>query len=258
VGVLMLRPDEDCLFVDTLLLSCRALGRGVEHRMIAYAGQLAHQQGKQGLKLGFTQSARNVPIKRFLDENFNQKTVYSDGAVYTLNAKEAAAVKLSTDAGVGHSADKRPSANDELADTSGAWARIDFEKIAKQLNTAEKISALCESMAVSRIRPDLSVLYVAPVTPLEKSLAAIWSCVLGIEKIGTDDNFFDLGGTSLKAVQLIARCKQDLSLALPVATVFGSPTIKAVVCELENASDAGEPLPSKKRVRSGYKRRRRA
>lgn len=66
--------------------------------------------------------------------------------------------------------------------------------------------------------------YVEPVTPQQKTLAEIWSAVLGINGIGIHDNFFDLGGHSLLAIQLVERVL-SAGLSLTVAQLFQYPTI---------------------------------
>jgi amino acid adenylation domain-containing protein len=66
--------------------------------------------------------------------------------------------------------------------------------------------------------------YVAPSTPQQKTLAEIWSAVLGMEQIGINDNFFDLGGHSLLAIQLVERIL-SAGLSLTVAQLFQYPTI---------------------------------
>ncbi|MGK7942437.1 MAG: amino acid adenylation domain-containing protein [Crocosphaera sp.] len=75
--------------------------------------------------------------------------------------------------------------------------------------------------------------FVAPRTDTEKTLAAIWSEVLGVEPIGIHDNFFDLGGYSLIAVGLMAQIQQKLGTQLPLATLFQSPTIEQLATILE-------------------------
>jgi thioesterase domain-containing protein/aryl carrier-like protein len=64
-----------------------------------------------------------------------------------------------------------------------------------------------------------------PSTPQQKILAEIWSAVLGIEKLGIHDNFFDLGGHSLLAIQLVERVLSS-GLSLTVAQLFQFPTIE--------------------------------
>jgi amino acid adenylation domain-containing protein len=67
--------------------------------------------------------------------------------------------------------------------------------------------------------------YTAPRTPQEKILADIWSEVLGIEKVGIDENFFALGGHSLLATQIIHRINQTFQVDLPMRVIFDEPTI---------------------------------
>ena len=80
-------------------------------------------------------------------------------------------------------------------------------------------------------RPDLDVEFSPPETELEQDLAAIWCDLLGLDRIGRNDNFFDLGGHSILAAQIIYRIQQQFQTSLPYQAFFDSPTI-ADVCEL--------------------------
>jgi amino acid adenylation domain-containing protein len=77
-------------------------------------------------------------------------------------------------------------------------------------------------------RPDLQRSYVAPQTPVEETLAEIWGDVLGIDRIGIDDDFFDLGGHSLLAVRMLSRVHDALGLNLYLGRVFEHSTIRAL------------------------------
>ena len=68
--------------------------------------------------------------------------------------------------------------------------------------------------------------YVAPRTPIEEVLAAIWIELLEVERVGVHDNFFDLGGHSLMAMRLMAAVRDTLGITLPLKTFFESPTIE--------------------------------
>jgi non-ribosomal peptide synthetase component F/acyl carrier protein len=76
--------------------------------------------------------------------------------------------------------------------------------------------------------------YAPPTNHIERRLAAIWSEVLGRDggvlpaSIGIDDNFFDLGGHSLKATVMIARTHKELSVKIPLGEIFKMPTIRAL------------------------------
>lgn len=74
-------------------------------------------------------------------------------------------------------------------------------------------------------RPWLANAYVAPEQQLEKQIAAIWSSLLGIDKVGIDDNFFELGGHSLLATQVVARLRSQLQRDIPLRMVLEKPTI---------------------------------
>jgi amino acid adenylation domain-containing protein len=67
--------------------------------------------------------------------------------------------------------------------------------------------------------------FIAPRTPEETQIAAIWTELLGLDKVGIHDNFFDLGGHSLLAVRLCARLNQAVGQNLPLLTLFQAPTI---------------------------------
>ena len=70
-----------------------------------------------------------------------------------------------------------------------------------------------------------AVAYVAPRTPVEEAVAAIWADVLGVERVGVDDDFFALGGHSLLATQIVAQVRTDFSINLPLHALFSSPTV---------------------------------
>src|SRR5262249_18397775 len=67
--------------------------------------------------------------------------------------------------------------------------------------------------------------YTAPVTESERLVAGIWSEVLGVEKIGVDDNFFDLGGHSLLVVRVHARLEKQVSNPPTLVDLFQYPTV---------------------------------
>jgi acyl transferase domain-containing protein/thioesterase domain-containing protein len=74
-------------------------------------------------------------------------------------------------------------------------------------------------------RPNISSDYVAPATAIERELATMWRELLGVERVGRDDDFFELGGQSLIAVRLFTRMKKRYSIDLPLSTLFEAPTI---------------------------------
>jgi acyl transferase domain-containing protein len=77
-------------------------------------------------------------------------------------------------------------------------------------------------------RPALSCDYVAPANPTETSLADIWQQLLGVDKVGIHDNFFDLGGHSLLGTQLLSHIRAAFHIQMPLRTLYDSPTVAAM------------------------------
>jgi amino acid adenylation domain-containing protein len=95
-----------------------------------------------------------------------------------------------------------------------------------------------------RSRTQLGATYVAPESGLEKTVAQIWQEVLKLDKVGIDDNFFDLGGDSLDIIQVSGKLKEALSREVPVVTIFTYPTISLLALNLkgdgkEKGADTG-------------------
>jgi len=105
-------------------------------------------------------------------------------------------------------------------------------------------------------RPTLKTPYVPPTTELEKSIAAICRKVLGITEIGIDDIFFELGGDSLLALQVVTGLKKELSIEVPVATLYEQLTIRSLASTLPNGNGGGGE--SNQTVRSDDSRQQRA
>jgi acyl carrier protein len=78
-----------------------------------------------------------------------------------------------------------------------------------------------------------------PRTPEEKTLARIWSEVLGVPTVGLSDHFFELGGHSLLATQVIARLRHEIGVDVPLRTLFTAPTLETLAAEVERLRAAG-------------------
>jgi tyrocidine synthetase-3 len=86
--------------------------------------------------------------------------------------------------------------------------------------------------------------YTAPHAGIEQQTALLWQQVLGMDRIGRDDNFFNLGGSSLKAIQLIAKIYKDLDVQLTIAELFANPLLSQLATLIENAKrETYRPIP---------------
>jgi amino acid adenylation domain-containing protein len=84
-------------------------------------------------------------------------------------------------------------------------------------------------------RPELESAYVAPATSLERTIAEIWRSVLGVDRVGLRDNFFDLGGHSLLLVEVHDALRPLVQRPISVVDLFHHPTVEALAAFLDGA-----------------------
>lgn len=102
--------------------------------------------------------------------------------------------------------------------------------------------------------------FVAPRTPAEAALAAIWAEVLRVPRVGVEDNFFRLGGHSLLATQLILRVRKKFEVDLPLRKLFEAPTVAGMAAFIEAAQQSAGPAAAEEDIvpvsRAAYRMRR--
>jgi acyl carrier protein len=80
--------------------------------------------------------------------------------------------------------------------------------------------------------------YVAPQSEMERIIASVWQEALGLERVGAQDNFFDLGGHSLLMAQVHTKLRELLKTDVPVIELFKYPTISSLAKYFSQAQDA--------------------
>ena len=81
--------------------------------------------------------------------------------------------------------------------------------------------------------------YVAPTTPTQVKIVELWQALLEVEQVGINDNFFEVGGTSLTAMQLLSPLQQTFSTELTIAQLFNALT-PALQAQLVSAADESQ------------------
>ncbi len=113
--------------------------------------------------------------------------------------------------------------------------------------------------APNRDRPDLRA-YAEPDTPEEAALERVWADVLGLERVGVLDDFFDLGGNSVLSLEIVSGTRRELGIQLPIAKLFQYPQIRSLAKYL-SSGDRGKTLRTEtsaraRRQREALRRRR--
>lgn len=242
VGVLTFTAGPDALGADSFLLSCRALGKGVEHRMLAELGRVALGRGLSRVDVACRHTERNRPARDFLEaEAAPYREAGAGGAdVYRLPAEVAAGVSFAppraaepaADAaraeGAGPSAAARGDAGPPAARAESAL----LSRIATELSDPEQVVRLIEA-GRRRARDEAGGAYAAPSTPVEEMLADIWAATLQLDRVGVRDNFFKVGGHSLLGTLLISRIRDTFQIELPLLVLFERPTVAGLAEVIE-------------------------
>jgi acyl carrier protein len=224
-GVVMFRMIGDALEVDTFLLSCRVLGRGVEHVVMIRLAEEARKRGASLIVGQIRTTARNQPARQFLHSL--PAEIHEDR--YSLPVEAASRIgwtPAEPASPPAPSAAQPPQVN-----------RPDYAHIAKHLATAPDILAALRAEA----RGNDAVKTVAWESETEAALATIWSELLHVSLINPNDNFFDLGGHSLVVVLLIVRLREVLGVELPIEDVYsGDMTLRALARTIDRHKAGGD------------------
>lgn len=223
VGALIYRYSSEALVVDSFMLSCRTLGRGVEHHIVRYLGEQANAKGLKYVDMPFVPTAKNSPARNFLESiGSAYRLETEDGAVFHLPTDYATSVSYQPDAAVtiiaeGDSKKKKVAA----PATRGVAAYV---KIATELRSPDVIARRAQPQ--TRKSRALAA-EDAPKTGLERQLAVIWADMLGVTEVGVHDNFFEMGGTSLLAAQLLGRLIDTYANEnLTLSSLLEAPTVE--------------------------------
>jgi hypothetical protein len=233
VGMLVARKTPASLDVDTFLLSCRALGRRIEHQMLSFLGDLAGRWKLAQVNIFFTITARNGPALGFFESLGKEfKHPHESGHCYRLPAATASSA---THAPI----PKARSANPDPADlpdspiVNGPPGLKSIARIAHELQEVDEIEEAIKAQIQQSLPKNND--YVAPGTPTEKMLAEIWSEVLRVRPVGIRDNFFNLGGHSLFGTVIISRIRATFGLELPLHVILEHPTLAELAVKIEEA-----------------------
>jgi FkbH-like protein/thioester reductase-like protein len=243
VGLLIAFLEADVVAVDTFLLSCRVLGRRVEHAMLEALAELALATGRDLIRLHYRPTDRNTPARSFVSRMGGHGVVPQPDGFDALIP--ASAVKQRTDADLrSHVAAVKapPDETEAAADPpAGAAPPFDvslFQTVALEFRTSEHV--LSALRARRSPRPHHDTPYVAPRSALEGQLAEIFAEVLRLDRVGLHDDFFQLGGDSLRSAQLISAIQERCEVKLAVG-ILEKPTVAGVARAVEDVRAGRTP-----------------
>ena len=228
VGVIVAKEFGTELRVDAILLSCRALGRGVEHRMLSW---LAAQTSAATIAVEYRRTAKNKPACQFLESiPFGVRQPTEEGFVFRASAAELRELTWRPAAATPHATPKPPRRS------ADGHRSVDYGRIANRLSTVPEILAAMRRFAAPEQQD-------SEMSETELKLAQIWAELLEKPAVRRTDNFFDLGGHSLVAVLLLMRIRETFGVELSIDDVYsGSLTLADLASRIE-AAELGEIDP---------------
>lgn len=267
-GVVITKECEDRLVLDTLLLSCRVLGRRIEDALLGGLKKLCQKSGVDGLEADFYPTEKNMPIKAFLERTGWKKTEErGQGIRYTLDVESIPDTEEFVECyfdtrfekGIKHI--KREGSSyqfvaavkeeiiQESVISNNKWevTRSNSKKLIHKdyLLPLENPTGrdLIRLPVHKRAKGDYPGNFVAaaeksympPQTEVQKVLVDIWREMLGVEKIGINDDFFLSGGNSLIAVSIVTRLREKFGFSVPLYKLLENRTIAKLGGVIEEA-----------------------
>jgi FkbH-like protein len=237
VGVMIAQARGTALGVDSFMLSCRVLGRGVEHAMLRHLGERASALGLACVDLELISSARNEPARAFAD---SVASVWAqpdaDGCHYAIPLAQALAIAYQpghdpeavTQARLGDERKVSTTTNTSAGtpERSQRYTRLSTVLVSGQ-------ALLREIDRIGRLPRALRTPASAATSTLELRLKELWEEVLGIDGLGVEDDYFALGGTSLQSVKLFAQIEQRFGVPLRLTTILAASTVRALAALID-------------------------
>jgi FkbH-like protein/FkbM family methyltransferase len=263
VGLVLYDIEGDGCVVDTFLLSCRVLGRGIEHRILAELGRRALDAGKQWVEVLFRRTDKNQPAWDFIYsigvESMRQTDI---AAAFRFPAGQLVKLRYEPQAlGAGEEkTQKNNPAKSGPMRRAGKAARVGgfsekFQRIADNLNRVRQICSAIEAHRMRACGFDEATSGEDLPATLEGRVLRIWRKAIGNAQISINDRFFDVGGTSLKAVQIVAAVRRDLNLHLSVVNLLEYPTVR-LLCQMLDEEESPSGNTSEAMARGARRKQR--
>jgi acyl carrier protein len=213
----------------------------VEHAVVSHLGQLAVREGKQFVELTCLPTEKNQPAREFITSIGEQ--FRNDGSTtWTFPAERLSSLEYNPDKAASNGHEEKATAKPEQRTLNHTWGFdvVDLserlQRIGEKLYETSRLGTAIEEYRI-RNQPLDAPADVAPGNTLQTALLNIWRKVLGRPRIGMNDNFFEAGGTSLRAVQVIATIKKELKKTLSIVSLFECPTVALLAAKLGATAD---------------------
>lgn len=228
-GGVFYRVYGPVLELDTFLLSCRVLGKGVEYNILNTLATLALEQVCGHIVAPYVPSAKNEPVRNFLTSLEAISCEGRDGVTqyFIIATHDALTARYDPSANQEDDSDLSSLVAANHTSHQDARTRVDnLRRISEVFGLPGSVLSHIEKNQAPQATPPRQA-YVCPGTPIEVEMEKIWCRVLGIERVSREDDFFELGGHSLLVIRLYQLVRDAFGVTLPMSTLFTSPSLRA-------------------------------
>jgi len=229
-GLAVFEALNDALVVDTFLLSCRVLGRGVEYQLLNQLGRIAQDRNLNRITIQYEETPRNAPVHRFLEQVARRDAA----GAYELSPEAAVAARFAPQT----PAEPLEEAAAPAIAAAGVAVPLDYDEIAQIYSRVETI--------VDAVHPPLSSGsddLTSDCSPTEARVLQVWQELLGRTEIGLEEEFFMAGGDSLLMVEAVSRLGRLFGRAVPMTVFFEQPTVRRLAAWFDAQSDTERETP---------------
>lgn len=242
VGLMITQWQPKALEVETFLLSCRVLGKRVEHQMMLYLARMAQDLELEHLQLLICPSDRNSPLQMFY-QNFGEFSNPTKGNTEKLLVRID---NLNT-----HCLNPISSTSIQPALPLNSASFISTSTFSIQQQSSILNEIACYGGQIEKLflgirsckikRPEIKTPFITPRTTLQKRIAEIWASILGLDRVGIYDSFFELGGDSLRSAEMYASLEK---LGVPTTlsiSFIQNPTVAGLAEAIEDLRAGRKP-----------------
>ncbi|GFN33028.1 HAD-IIIC family phosphatase [Paenibacillus xylaniclasticus] len=220
VGAVFYEQQQSKCIVTGWVLSCRVLGKGVEHQILAYLAGMETEGQVEEIILQYIPTEKNTPFLKFLhDVHAPERLEESTCQSYHLTANQALSAPARVTAEQASSRHPYRKLSDPI-DEAIAYNCVAINKLLLQMEHAEDLLLYIQQNRTSNNATSGSTEYVAPRTETEWLVSSIWSELLRVEKISVHDSFFAIGGHSLMTHQIVYMIQDVFGIELPLTVLF--------------------------------------
>lgn len=242
VGVIIAQIRNDIFDIHSFMLSCRSLGRGVEHKIVSYIGNEATKMNCPYILFCYKKTTKNEPILKFLLSQFTTyKQEVQQDLIFKVPSQFATSISFNPEIATAEikNSNEIDFKKNEIIQVSPISIKLQekIKQIASDLNSTQAIENLMEQQAFA-VNAELNFVNTSneTTTKTEQILSSIWKEVLHLTSININDNFFDLGGRSILLPQIVFRLTNEFKYKIELIDLFQYTTIKSLAAFLDQKS----------------------